>query len=433
MNLSKYHKRVLILSLNLVLTHLVFSQSGFVMRAKNTTAVATDKARTSAVGGFSVSSNARPSMPNDERDKPVSTLEATTDLEGTLFVNEKAYPITEGSVAKIPVPKSYSYYFVTKDTLFTTTEIRQSLKTHELKAPVKLNLLLRQDYEKGQFDKEKTGKTAFILRGIADSMRRIEGGKLPTKGNRAGQVVNTFEIMSHEITVAEFEVFVLESKKIALTDDKDCMVFPINSNSLQSRELRKGVNWSCDPVGRQRLAEHYNHPVVNVSWAEAAEFCAWLSSKDKFYTYRLPTRAEWEFAAGCGENAQIFAWDTELSRDNREGSLVSEFANTADVSLAHQLPNLKKGDMNLFDGYPFTSPVCAFIPNCFQLYDMNGNVGEWVDDFYFSEKPTQKPQKTYKGGSYFTLAKGCEIINNNGLEAQMRHSGIGFRVVRVRK
>jgi formylglycine-generating enzyme required for sulfatase activity len=415
-----------ILSFCLILGLIQSALSQAVLRARNTTAVATSKSRMSAVGGFSVSANARPSMPNDERDKPVSTLEATADLEGTLFVNEKAYVLTEGSVAKIPVPKSYSYYFVTKDTLFTTTEVRQSLKAHELKAPAKLNLLLRQDYEKGQFDKEKTGKTAFILRGIADSMRRIEGGTLPTKGNRVEEKVNSFEIMSHEITVAEFEAFVLDSKKIPITDDKDCQVFPINPNSLQFREIRKGVNWSCDPVGRQRLAENYNHPVVNVSWLEAAEFCAWLSSKDKFHTYRLPTRAEWEFAAGCGENAQNFAWNTE-------GGAVSEFANTADAALAHQLPNLKKGDMNLLDGYPFTSPVCAFIPNCFQLYDMNGNVGEWVDDFYFSEKPTQKPQKTYKGGSYFTLATGCDILNNNGLEAQMRHSGIGFRVVQVRK
>lgn len=387
--------------------------------------VPTPQARTVGASSPMANFNSRPPVLNDERDKPVSTLEATADLEGTLFVNEKPYPITEGVVAKVPVPKSFSYYFVTKDTLFTTPEARQSLKAHELKTPVKLTLLLREDFQKGQFDKEKTSKMTFILRGIADSMRRIEGGKLPAQGSRLGQNVAGFEIMSHEVTVGEFEIFVLDSKKIALVDDKDCQVFPINPNSLQFRETRKGINWSCDPVGRQRLAEHYNHPVVNVSWTEVVEFCAWLSSKDKFYTYRLPTRAEWEFAAGCGEEGRNFAWDTEGG--------VSEFANTADAALAHQLPNLKKGDLNLLDGYPFTSPVCAFLPNCFKLYDMNGNVGEWVEDADFSGKSAQKNPKIYKGGSYFTLAKGCDITNNTGLEAQMRHSGVGFRVVRVRK
>jgi formylglycine-generating enzyme len=257
-------------------------------------------------------------------------------------------------------------------------------------------------------------------------MRAIRGGKLPVKGNRPEHIVDNFEIMSHEVTVAEFEVFVEDSKKIALSDDKECMIFPLNPNSFQSREIRKGINWAYDPVGRQRLAEHYNHPVVNVNWLEATEFCLWLSSKDKFYTYRLPTRAEWEFAAGCGEQDRTFAWDAE-------GSGISEFANTADATLLYYLPNLKKGDANLLDGYPFTSPICSFLPNCFQLYDMGGNVGEWVNDFYYTDKPNRKEQKTYKGGSYFTLAQGCAIVNNTGLEPQIRHSGVGFRVCRVRK
>lgn len=385
----------------------------------------TPKAQT--VTGSSVANfNTRPIVPNEERDKPVSTLEATADLEGTLFVNEKPYPIIEGGTAQIRVPKSYSYYFVTKDTLFTTNEIRQSLKAHELNATVKLNLTLREEYEKVQSDKEKNSKISFILRGITDSMRDIKGGKLPAIGNRELQIVNDFQIMSHEVTVAEFAAFVADSKKIPLSDDKDCSVFPLNQNSLQNREFRKGINWSCDPVGRQRLAEHYNHPVINVSWIEAKEFCEWLSSKDKFFTYRLPSRAEWEYAAGCGEKAQTFPWGTE-------GTIVSDAANTADAALLHQLPNLKKGDSTLFDAYPFTSPVCSFAPNCFQLYDMGGNAAEWVEDFYFTDKANRKELKTYKGGSYFTPAKGCGVLNNNGLEAQMRHSGVGFRVCRVKK
>ena len=415
-----FSKQIFLLSSLLLLQSTVYGQFKLVRREVKPTPKA------QAVTGSSVANfNARPPSLNDERDKPVSTLEATADLEGTLFVNEKPYTITEGGVAKVPIPKSYSYYFVTKDTLFTTTEIRQSLKAHELKTTVKLHLTLQEEYEKGQSDKEKQGKIAFILRGVSESMRPIKGGQLSAQSNRQAQAVNDFEIMSHEVTVAEFETFVTDSKKIPLSDDKECQVFPLNPNSMQSREIRKGVNWSCDPVGRQRLAEHYNHPVVNVSWTEAVEFCAWLTSKDKFYTYRLPTRAEWEFAAGCGEKGQNYAWDTEGG--------ASEYANTADASLRHQLPNLGKGDTALFDGYPFTSPVCAFAPNCFQLYDMGGNVAEWVDDFYFSDKQNQKGQKTYKGGSYFTLAKGCAIVNNNGLEAQMRHSGIGFRVCRGRK
>ena len=410
----------------LFLSNSSLATSQVVLARRNTTAVVTDKSRMSS-GASAVAFNSRPTMPTDERDKPVSTLEATTDLEGTLYLNEKPYPITEGSLVKIPVPKSYSYYFVTKDTLFTTTEVRQSLKAHELKTPVKLNMTLREEYSRVQSDKVKSSKIGFILRGVRDSMRLIKGGQLPAVGRRAEQRVNDFEIMSHEVTVTEFEAFVEDSKKIPIADDKECYVFPLSPNSLQGREKRKGVNWSCDPIGRQRLMENYGHPVINVSWFEAVEFCNWLTSKDKNYNYRLPTAAEWEFAAGCGEKAYLYPWHTEGS--------ISDFANTADAALLHQLPNLKKGDNTLLDDYPFTAPVCSFAPNCFQLYDMAGNVAEWVEDFYFSEKtnPNNKEQKMYKGGSYFTSAAGCAILNNTGLDGQMRHSGIGFRVCRVRK
>jgi formylglycine-generating enzyme required for sulfatase activity len=390
-------------------------------------AVPVNKAAASGVGFSNPNFSSRPAMLNDERDKPISTLDVTADMEGSLFVNEKSYAIEVGKTTQVPVPKAFSYYFVTKDTQFTTTETRRSLKTHEFKTTLPLELVLKKEYAKAQTDKDKSENLSGILRGVEASMKRIEKGILPAVGDRAKQEVNAFELSDHEVTVEEYEVFMSETNRTQIVDDKMAKV--IVENSFQKREWRRGVNGSCDPFGRPRLTQHAQHPVVNVSWEEAVQFCTWLSSKDKYYNYRLPSRAEWEFAAGCGAQILPFVWGTE-------GGVVSDFANTADASLRHKLPRLTVGDMNLFDAYPITAPVKSFAPNCFGLYDMAGNVAEWCLDVFVSDKPTakdSKEKKVYKGGSYYSMAKQCGVLDNYGEEAQTRHSGIGFRVCRVRK
>ncbi len=404
-------------SVFLVGTLPLFAQSkGFKLQPQTVVA----KASTSAVGG-SNSSFSRVDATPDKSAQLVATLDVTADLTGTLYVNEKYYTLTNGVKQSIAVPKNFSYYFVTKDEKFSTPEERKALRPHEVSTPVKLTLNLQEDYNKMQADKEQTAYFATILRGIFGNMTTIQGGELPAQKGRAKQFVRDFDMSKYEVTVQEFEAFVQNSKKIAFSDDKESLV--LSAKSLQKRTVQKGVNWSCDAFGNPRTPEQSQQPVVHVSWQEAIEFCNWLSAKDKNYEYRLPSRAEWEFAAGCGAQATEFAWNTEGG--------VEVYANTADATLRRKLPLLEKGTLSISDGFALTAPVGSYLPNCFGLYDMIGNAAEWCQDVFVNDEKDNKDARIYKGGSYFTPAENCAILKNYGWQG--RHGGIGFRVCRVRK
>lgn len=113
------------------------------------------------------------------------------------------------------------------------------------------------------------------------------------------------------------------------------------------------------------------HPVVHVAYSDALAYAQW-AGKD------LPTEAEWEFAARGGLDGAEFAWGDELAPDGRH------LANTWQGMFPHE--NVKS------DGYERTSPVTAFPPNGYGLYDMIGNVWEWTSDFWSSRHTEDAPK-----------------------------------------
>lgn len=123
----------------------------------------------------------------------------------------------------------------------------------------------------------------------------------------------------------------------------------------------KDANWR-QPYGlRSSIAGLDDHPVVHVSYHDALAYARW-KGKD------LPTEAEWEFAARGGLERAEYAWGSELSPDGKY------MANTWQGSF----PTVN----HALDGYDRTSPVRAFPPNGYNLYDMIGNVWEWTADWY---------------------------------------------------
>ena len=184
-------------------------------------------------------------------------------------------------------------------------------------------------------------------------------------GRRANEVIRTvdltrlFYLSRHEVTNGQFRVFATGH----------------TSGQFENRDL-----------------DHDTQPVVGVSWHDAALYCNWLSEQDglqPFYReefgkaigfnptalgYRLPTEAEWAWSARHvgGTNLLRFPWGDQLPPPDRHG-------NYADQSAAHTVGRIIFG---YNDNYITSAPVGTFPPNDKGVYDLGGNVAEWVHDFY---------------------------------------------------
>lgn len=115
-----------------------------------------------------------------------------------------------------------------------------------------------------------------------------------------------------------------------------------------------------------------DHPVVHVSYEDAATYCKWAGG-------RLPTEAEWEFAARGGLEAAVYTWG------NEDPQLTAPLANTWQGAFPWE--NLA------IDGWIRTSPVGSYAPNGYGLHDMAGNVWEWTDDWY-TDRPNEVGEQT---------------------------------------
>ena len=139
-----------------------------------------------------------------------------------------------------------------------------------------------------------------------------------------------------------------------------CAVLPLDGTS----------GWKFDPALSWRdpgFAQADNHPVVCVSWDDAIAYMSWLSKKTGRH-YRLPSEAEWEYAARAGDTAGRYFGDAPIC----------EFANVRDQS---KKKLRSTGQFLQCDsGFSNTSTVGSFPPNGFGLYDMLGNAWEWVED-----------------------------------------------------
>jgi formylglycine-generating enzyme len=122
-----------------------------------------------------------------------------------------------------------------------------------------------------------------------------------------------------------------------------------------------GANWKRPYGPGDSIGGLHDHPVVHVAYRDALAYAKW-AGKD------LPTEAEWEFAARGGLDGAEFAWGDDFTPGGRQ------MANTWQGAFPHE--NLK------LDGYERTSPVTAFPPNSYGIYDMIGNVWEWTTDWY---------------------------------------------------
>jgi formylglycine-generating enzyme required for sulfatase activity/predicted Ser/Thr protein kinase len=219
----------------------------------------------------------------------------------------------------------------------------------------------------------------------------------------------------YEITVAEFREFA------NATNHKSAGCQLYNGTWQASSEL----NWNN--VGYIQTA---THPVACVSWRDAREYAAWISHKTG-QRYRLPSDSEWEYAARAGSAAPR-PWNTNVQAACTE-------ANVADQTAAQQYPGWKVHPCS--DGYIYSSPVGSFQPNEFGLYDMLGNVFEWVEDCWHPDYHGAPgngsawldgdcSQRDMRGGSWFTAPSLVSASARNRFEDTYRSNSVGFRLVR---
>lgn len=148
-------------------------------------------------------------------------------------------------------------------------------------------------------------------------------------------------------------------------------------NVLQWWRWQEGANWREPEGPGSSITNRMDHPVVQVSYYDAQAYAEWRGMS-------LPTEAQWEFAARAGVEQAMFVWGNEPVKEE-----------------APRI-NIWQGDFphrnTVADGYESTSPVTAFAPNGYGLYDMSGNVWEWVADWYHVDA--------------YAMRKGAEPVKN---------------------
>lgn len=210
------------------------------------------------------------------------------------------------------------------------------------------------------------------------------------------------------------------------------------NNHTQWWQYVAGANWRYPEGPQSNLAGRENHPVVHIAWQDAAAYAKWAGK-------RLPTEAEWEFAARGGRSGALYPWGNELKPTGKWAANIFQGS----------FPNQDAAA----DGFKGIAPVKSFAPNGYGLYDVGGNVWEWCADWYTPDyyqtvakmgvaKNPKGPEtsldpaepgaqkKVQRGGSYLCTDQYCTryMVGTRGKsEWRSATNHAGFRCVKDAK
>lgn len=190
----------------------------------------------------------------------------------------------------------------------------------------------------------------------------------PKREDFAGQVPDISQIPAENLVPGSI-CFNEQFDRGTLTQDHPLWPY-------QVWKYTKDANWRQPDGPESTIDDRLDHPVVHVSWYDAVAYCEWAGK-------RLPTEAEWEYAARGGLEDKAYPWGDE-HRPHGEW-----------------LHNIWQGEFpfenQVLDGFKATSPVKSFPPNGFGLYDITGNVWEWCHDYYRPDTYTESLRRNPRG------------------------------------
>ncbi|MDX2221739.1 MAG: formylglycine-generating enzyme family protein [Rhodospirillaceae bacterium] len=234
-------------------------------------------------------------------------------------------------------------------------------------------------------------------------------------------IARPFAVGRYEVTVAQYAAF---SAASGHTSIGECRVYDASGTEF---ETKIGTTWRSPGFDQTD-----DSPVVCVSWRDATAYAAWLTARTG-HVYRLPSEAEWEYAARAGTTTARY-WGDGVDEACR-------FANVGDLDLA-DATGWRNREFTCRDGYVYTAPVGRFAPNAWGLYDVLGNAWEWIDDCWHEThagRPTDA--SIWRGGtcdrlrmnkgaswSHYPWGMRSAVRNRAGIDAGYNTTGI--RLVR---
>jgi len=214
----------------------------------------------------------------------------------------------------------------------------------------------------------------------------------PFDMQNAGRIrvsMSPFHIDRFEVTNAEYRAYLDSLGRSARQSQRP------DSTVWESQEA--GLSWQEYFYS----SDYANHPVVAVTWEQARSYCRWERK-------RLPTEAEWEYAARSGNIGGIYPW-AGFNPQNRSGQY-----------LANYDPGRAGQDA---DGHAFTAPVGSYPPSTWGIHDMSGNVAEWVADTYTATYGQHSDLNPY----WTESAESRHVVRGGSWSSNAFRIGVGFR------